>query len=46
MGFEICHFTAVDEINFLQEVCAQSLLANRKQIGGPGKTVEIDESLC
>ena len=35
----------VDFNNYMREVCAATLLANRPQIGGYGTTVEIDESL-
>jgi transposase-like protein len=41
----IGHTTAVDYNNFLREVCAADLLRNPVQIGGPGTTVEVDESL-
>ena len=41
----ISHGTAVDWNNFLREVCAADLLANPVMVGGPGHTVEIDESL-
>lgn len=37
--------TVVDWNMYLREVCAQSLLANPPRIGGPNRTVEIDESL-
>jgi len=37
--------TVVDWNNFLREICAADLLANPPKIGGPGLTVEIDESL-
>ena len=37
--------TVVDWNNYLREVCAQSLLANPISVGGPGLTVEVDESL-
>ena len=35
----------IDYNNYCREICAMSLLANPMVIGGPGKTVEIDESL-
>ncbi|CAI4227342.1 unnamed protein product [Auanema sp. JU1783] len=37
--------TIVDHNNFLREVCAWRLLEEPNVIGGPGKTVEIDETL-
>lgn len=37
--------TTVDWNNYLREVCANSLIINPVVIGGPNKTVEIDESL-
>ena len=40
----IGHTTVVDYNNFLREICANHLLANPRQIGGPQTTVEIDES--
>ena len=36
--------TSVDWYNFVREVCAQILIADTTPIGGPGITVEIDES--
>ena len=42
---DLSHATTVDWSNFLREVCAADLLANPVVIGGPGITVEIDESL-
>lgn len=39
------HNTTVDWCNYLREVCASSLLRNPILIGGPGFTVEIDESI-
>lgn len=39
------HCTTVDWCNYLREVCAWTLLNNPIKIGGPGLTVEIDESL-
>ena len=37
--------SVIDWNNYLREVCADHLLANPSVIGGPGMTVEIDESL-
>ena len=37
--------STVDWNNFIREVCAMVLLANRPVIGGPGLVVEVDESL-
>ena len=42
---DIGHTSVVDWSNFLREVCAADLLANPVVIGGPGTTVEVDESL-
>lgn len=39
------HNTVIDWNNYLREVCAAKLLANPIVIGGPGLTVEIDESV-
>ena len=36
--------TIVDWYNFHRDVCAQYLIDHPVQVGGPGKTVEIDES--
>ena len=36
--------TTVDWYNFCREVCVEIVAAERGQIGGPGKIVEIDES--
>lgn len=36
--------TLVDWFNFCREVCGEILENDSKQIGGPGKVVEIDES--
>ena len=41
----IGHTSVVDWSNFLREVCAADLLANPVVIGGPGRVVEVDESL-
>ena len=41
----ISHGSAVDWSNFLREICAMVLLANPALIGGPGSTMEVDESL-
>lgn len=37
--------TVVDWNNYLREICALSIINNPIVIGGPGTTVEIDESL-
>ena len=37
--------SVIDWNNFLREVCAAELLANPVVIGGPGRIVELDESL-
>jgi hypothetical protein len=38
--------TVIDyNYHYCKEVCATVLLANPPQIGGPGMTVELDESL-
>lgn len=37
--------TVVDWNNYLREVCAMTIINNPAIIGGPGLTVEIDESL-
>ena len=37
--------SVVDWNNYLREVCANHLLQNPPKIGGPGLTVEIDESM-
>jgi hypothetical protein len=37
--------TVVDFNNFIREVCAHTLLARPMRIGGPGRSVEIDESV-
>lgn len=42
---EISSDSVVDWCNYLREVCADNLIANPQVIGGPGRTVEIDESL-
>ncbi len=47
---QICHelniasHTAVDWDSFCRETCEVTLLDREQQIGGPGKTVQIDES--
>ena len=40
----ISHTTIVDWYNFSREVCISILEVYSRQIGGPGKVVEIDES--
>jgi hypothetical protein len=40
----LCSRTAVDWYNFCREVLLTLCLEQRQKIGGPGKTVEIDES--
>uniref|UniRef100_A0A7E4V154 DDE_Tnp_IS1595 domain-containing protein n=1 Tax=Panagrellus redivivus TaxID=6233 RepID=A0A7E4V154_PANRE len=43
---EICNNTTVDWNSYMREVAVHALLQrNKKAIGGPGKIVEIDESL-
>ena len=37
--------TLVDFYNFLREVCSTALIRNPVQLGGPGRIVQIDESL-
>ena len=37
--------TLVDFYNFLREVCSAALIRNPVQLGGPGRIVQIDESL-
>jgi hypothetical protein len=37
--------TGVDYYNFLREITSWKLLQNPIQLGGPGKEVQIDESL-
>ncbi|XP_036370340.1 uncharacterized protein LOC115225578 isoform X2 [Octopus sinensis] len=41
----VSHTAAVDYTSCLREVCAEDLLFNPVQIGGPGKVVEIDETV-
>lgn len=36
--------TAVDWASFCRQVVEQAFVANKQKIGGPGKTVEVDES--
>ena len=40
----ISHTTIVDWYNFSREVCISILEVYSRQIGGPGKVVETDES--
>ena len=42
---EMNESTTIDWNNYLREVCAHTLILNPVVIGGPGKTVEIDESM-
>lgn len=42
--FKMSATAITDWKNYLREVCANSLLKNKNKIGGPGMTVEIDES--
>jgi len=37
--------TVTDWYNFVREVCSEDMIANPMQIGGPGTTVAIDESV-
>ena len=37
--------TIVDWLNFFREICSQYVAQQNTPIGGPGKTVEIDESV-
>ena len=37
--------TLVDQYNFLREVCSAALLRNPVLLGGPGRIVQIDESM-
>ena len=39
-----CEETVVDWFNFCREVCSEVIENENVKIGGPGKTVEIDES--
>ena len=41
---EIGHTACVDWASFCREICLQVFIEHPKQLGGPGKTVEIDES--
>ena len=41
----ISHGTAVDYSNYMREVCAEDLIRHPVQVGGPGKIVEIDETV-
>ena len=42
---EVSHSSAIDSYQWLREVCSTKLLQNPIQLGGPGKIVQIDESL-
>lgn len=42
---ELSSRTVVDWINFTREVLYNDCIVNKTPNGGPGKTVEIDESL-
>ena len=37
--------TIVDWLNFFREICSQYVAQQNTPIGGPGKMVEIDESV-
>ena len=37
--------TAIDAYQWFREVCSTELLQNPIRLGGPGKVVQIDESL-
>ena len=41
---EVSRPTLVDWQNYIRDICAQYLLDHPTQLGGPNKTVEIDES--
>lgn len=41
---QINHEIAVDWKNYKQEVSVNNVFTNRTVIGGPGRTVKIDES--
>ena len=40
----IGHSACVDWASFCREICLQAYIEHPEQLGGPGKTVEIDES--
>ena len=42
---EVDKNTACDVMNWFREVCSTTLLGTTIQLGGPGKVVQIDESL-
>lgn len=41
---KVSDHTAVDWLNFVRDICSQYFLDHPVQLGGPGSTVEIDES--
>jgi len=41
----MCYDTTVDWNNYMREICVLCLKSRNVKIGGPGKIVEIDESL-
>ena len=44
-ALEISRPSAIDAFQWLREVCSTKLLESPIQLGGPGKIVQIDESL-
>lgn len=42
---EISRHTAIDVYQWLREICSTKLTSMNIQLGGPGHTVQIDESL-
>ena len=42
---EVSHPNATDAFQWLGEVCSTKVLQNPIQLGGPGKIIQIDESL-
>ena len=44
-NIEVSERVAVDIYHFLREICSWKLCQSTIKLGGPGKTVEIDESL-